>query len=298
MIAALDAEALRRLIPAWVGERVRVPPPHLAEIEASIAAELRKGRDAEVRETLLHYAQLGSEYRLYRADALARRAGRAFVDSLTTDREVSGVEHLREAMKRGPCFILSSHLSYADSQFTDAALAAMAGSELADRLVFVAGPKVYTDPFRRMAAAGLNTLQTAQSTRLSYNEAELSPREVARVAIRTVRTARELAEQGDLILLYGQGSRSRDGRLGSFLKAISRYPGKRAQIVPFALSGTEAAFPVHQIYLFDAPIRLCIGPAVELEGGDPVAAVQETWRRIAELLPEAYRPAPGTPALR
>jgi 1-acyl-sn-glycerol-3-phosphate acyltransferase len=265
---------------------------------AAVAAALELESETTIHAALRSYADLGQRFQLYPALPLAANAGRAFVAALISKWEISGGEHLRQASNRGPVFILSSHLSYADSQFTDAALVASLGSEFADRLVFVAGPKVYEDPFRRMAAAGLNTLKTAQSARLAHNEADLSPLQVARVAIATVKHARELAAGGQFPLLYGEGSRSRDGRLSSFLRGIARYPQPGALLIPFALSGTERAFPVHQPYLFDSPIRLRIGPAVEVIGKNALPALEEAWHRIAAMSPPEYQPAPDTPPLR
>lgn len=297
-ISRLAPRSLAQRVPAWLGQRVKVNAAQRKRIVAAVAAALTDEPESAIRSALESYAVLGDEFQFYPALPLAARAGRAFVAALISKWEVSGGEHLRQAAARGPVFILSSHLSYADSQFTDAALVASLGVEFADRLVFVAGPKVYEDPFRRMAAAGLNTLKTAQSARLTHNDAQLSPLQVARVAIATVKRARELAEAGKFPLLYGEGSRSRDGRLTSFLRGVARYPPAGAYLVPFALSGTERAFPMHQPYLFDTPIRLQIGPAVKVEGENALPALEEVWHRIAALSPPAYQPAAATPPLR
>ncbi len=297
-ISAMDASCLRRNIPQWLADHVAFDESRLRGLRQAVDEALAAASDADLLKTRDRYSEVGEEYRLYPAVALARRIGRVFLAEVVAEWQVEGGARLREALDRGPCLAVCNHLSYADSQFTDHLLAAGSDAELAARLVFVAGPKVYTEPLRRMAAIGLNTLQTAQSGRLAQNEEALPPRQIARIAIATLREARSLGRGGQLPLLYAEGGRSRSGRLGSFLRGVARYPEPATLLVPFALSGTQRAFPMHQRKLHAAPIRLTIGGAVEVGDRDPAQALAEVWRRIAELLPEASRPAAGTPELR
>lgn len=293
-IAGMEPSTLRKQIPEWLADHVELEPDHVARMCQRVAAELAEFDDAMVKAALLDYGEVGNEYRIYPANVVARRIARRFFAEVTLDREISGVENLVAARARGPVLLLSNHVSYVDSQFTDLLLADAdaPGRGLADAMVFVAGPKVYLHPLRRMAAMGLSTLPTAQSSRLDHNRADLSPRDIARIAIETVRRTRALAREGAMIVLYGEGGRSRTGRLEPFLRAVGRYPEPGAQLVPLALSGTGQAFPLHGRQFRAAPIRLAIGEAVE--GDDPVLALEKAWHHLAELLPSSQQPPSGT----
>jgi len=292
-VASTDVSKLRQLLPQWLSvhaEREHVP----ATIQRVQCAMERYG-DGELRTALQRYRDLAAEFRYYPADPVARAIGQEFVRDMAVDPKLTGIEHLRAALEAGPCLLLCNHLSYADSQFTDFLFATHDADDLARRLVFVAGPKVYESPTRRMAALGLNTLPTLQSTRLGRGS--LSAREVARIALGTVEQASQLMREGHAIVLYGEGTRSRTGRLCSFLRASSRYAGAATRVVPMALMGSDRSFPVHEQAMRPAHVELSIGDWVAVEAGDRQAAIEEGWRRIAALLPEGYQPEAGTPPL-
>lgn len=306
-IAAIEPSALREVLPAWIAARVDAEPGRVAGLETRIRAELARSSDEELAELIDAFVHAGEGWRYFPAVPLGRRLSRIFMDALVApstpdargldDAGVLGLDRLRAAA-RGPVLLLSNHLSYADTQVTDLLLHRHGATDLADRLVAVAGPKVYTDPFRRLAAIGLGTLKTAQSARLDHNDAGLSGREVARIAVQTVRIAHELMGAGHLVLLYGEGSRTRTGRFGSFLKAVGKYaamPG--LTVVPMALAGSDRLFGIGAERLSPARIRLAVGEPFAADDYDRQGVLEQAWHRIAALLPPAYRPAPGTPPL-
>ena len=55
--------------------------------------------------------------------------------------------------------------------------------------------------------------------------------------------------------------------------------------------------PLHQTQMFASPIELRIGEAVEVDPGDRAGAVEETWKRIAQMLPEENQPDSDTVAM-
>lgn len=296
-IASLSLAGLREDLPAWLAEHVGgADATAQSRICRELSDALHMCEEPDLLAALEHYSLVGSEYRLYMANPVARKIGRAYMRELAIDPVVEGVEHLQKAMAQGPCLLVSNHLSYADSQFTDQLLSEVDVAGIADRLVFIAGPKVYSDAFRRLAAAGLNTLQTAQSSRLTHNAAGLSPREIARIAIATVRRTRSLMDEGYLPLLYGEGSRSRSGRLGPYLRGVGRYPDGRTQIVPLALEGTREAFPMHQRQLFHCPISIRLGAPILVGSRPPLEAMEEAWHALSSLLSPERRPEAGIPA--
>jgi 1-acyl-sn-glycerol-3-phosphate acyltransferase len=241
--------------------------------------------------------RIGSEAELYTADPTARRIGRGWASNLLLNVQVDGVEALADAAARGPTTLLCNHLSYIDTTAKDALIAWSGHEELANRLAAVAGPKVYADLFRRVAAAGLNTIPAPQSTTLA-GTARLTPRDLARQALQSMRVAQDAMQAGKVVILYAEGSRSRTGRLRPFLKAVHRYldlPGLR--VVPAAITGTEAVFPVDATRLIPARVQLRLGKAIGVEGMDPRRVLEVAHEAVAALLPEAYRPEADAPSV-
>lgn len=293
-VTTTPIDQLRIRLPEWLAAYAY--PDFTDAATARTVAVLNAHSDDDILTAIAHYREVASEYHYYPADPVARAISRAFVRGMALDPHVEGIDNLRAALAAGPCLLLCNHLSYSDSQFTDLLLSECGADDLARGLVYVAGPKVYENAMRRMAATGLNTLPTAQSSRLGRDG--LSPREIARIALRTVTQAAELMSAGRSILLYAEGSRSRSGRLGSFVRAAARYARvANTRVVPVALAGTNHSFPVHDTAMKPAPVRLTIGPAIEVDPGDRQAAIASAWQHIARLLPDAYRPDPATPPL-
>lgn len=293
-VAAMEPALAREVIPVWLASYVDGGP----EIDAAFAANAREAlartTDEELRALLGSFVSVGEAYQRYPAQPAARRVSRACMPVLVRDAVVRGLDRLRE-VARGPCLLLSNHLSYVDTQVTDLLLARLAGEEFADGIYAVAGPKVYGSSFRRLAAISLNTLKTAQPSGLATNEAGLSPREVGRIALATVEEAGVLMAEGHPVLIYAEGSRTRTGRLQPFVRAVSRYAAlPDVMVVPVAIGGTDELFPLDARTMRPASVQLTFCepfPAAELGAK---AAIDEAWRRVAAALPERHQPAPET----
>lgn len=293
-IRDLEPGVARALLPTWLGAHIDGPDGLAERVEDAVAAVLSAASDDTLRLALRRVAEAGEQYRLYDADPLCRQVSRAFMPPLVEGAQVDGVDHLRAALRAGPCLLLANHLSYVDTQLSDVLLATHGARDLADRLVVVAGPKVYDEAFRRLAATSLSTLKTAQSSQLGSNAAALSPREVGRIAIETINAAGLLMGEGRPVVLYGEGSRSRSGRLGSFLRPVSKYLRDPAVVVvPMAQWGSERVFPIDGDRLHPAAVGLRFGPAIA--AGGPLERVERAWQGINALLPPGYQAAAGTP---
>ena len=295
-LASLEPELARGVLPGFLGAYVAPESGAAEAFEEAVRGAVAQTTDDELRELLSRFATAGDEYRLYPVSTAARRISRAAMVTMTTEAEVTGLEHLRRATG-GPCLILCNHLSYVDTQLTDLMLATAGAAQIADRLVTVAGPKVYEAPFRRIAAICLNTIKTAQSSHVSHNEAPLSAREVGRIALETVRQATELMIEGSPVLLYGEGSRSRTGRLNPFLRAVSKYASApHVAVLPAAIHGTDRVFPIDSHTMRPAAVGLRFCAPIPVAEVGARAAVDDAWAAIAAALPERHRPAPGTPS--
>lgn len=295
LVASLEPALIRIGLPPWVAGRLANFPEGKARAEGLLAELLQQCSDADIQQLQAAFAEAGEGFRLFPADPLARRISRIFLREMTRAHEAVGLEALEHFLHTGPSrrMIVCNHLSYTDTQVTDTVLDQLGLSSVADRLVAVAGPKVYTEPWRRMAAVALNTRKTPQSTAVA-TEITLSPRQVAKLAIEAIEDCARLMDEGKIILLYPEGTRSRTGQLGSFLRAAARYTSvSDLQILPLAQSGTERIFPIDDPDMYASPVRLAFGSAIPpLPGRND--ALEASWNALADLLPDAYKPVPGT----
>jgi len=293
-LSAIPAGTLREALPALLSAWIAAPEA-AQRSQVRVQPVLDAATDTEVSELASHLDSLGEEDRFYAAHPLARRFAREWCTALLTQWEVEGLHYLRQAQEQGPTLLLCNHLSYLDTTATDALLCWSFAQSLADRIVAIAGPKVYADPLRRFAAASLNTLPAPQSTRLD-GTASLGPRELARKALESVRLTHEALDAGYIPLLYPEGSRTRTGRMRPFLKAVSRYLRYNdLRVVPMSIVGTDRVFPVDADRLQPAPVRMAFGaPQAVPENGER-DVLEALHQQISELLPESYRPSPEEP---
>ena len=156
--------------------------------------------------------------------------------------------------------VVCNHLSYTDTQITDSLLCLEGRSPIADRLIAIAGPKVYTDAWRRLAAISLNTRKTAQSSAVATEQEALDARALATVAFETMEDCARLMDDGSIILLYPEGTRSRTGRLQPFLRAAGRYLRiEGLRVLPMAQSGTDRIYPIDDPLMHPATVSLAFG---------------------------------------
>lgn len=289
----LPVAALMAALPDFLASRLSDPAARQQAARAGRQHVVRWS-DAEQQAIVEHLATLGSEIALYEAHPLLRPFSRDWCQAILTDVQVEGAEHLDAALAKGPVVIVGNHLSYVDTQATDAALTRFGRADLADRLVTVAGPKVYSSAFRRFATGCLSTLPVPQSGAVS--DAGVSPRELARQAITSLKLARTLPERGQVLQIYPEGTRTRTGRLGSFLKGVHRYLGvPGCTVVPMAHAGTDRIFPLDSEQLHPAEYRIVYGEPIAAD--DTRQALAASWEAIAALLPEHLQPEADTPSL-
>lgn len=237
-----------------------------------------------------HLLTLGDQPQLYEAHPLCREVSRAWCQDAIPAVELRGLDQLQAALDLGPVLLVGNHLSYLDTQATDAALHRIGRADVADRIVALAGPKVYDDLFRRFAAACLSTLPVPQSTRFSHTR-RIGVRELARRTRQGVDRTHALAQAGRLPLLYAEGSRSRDGRLGPFLRAAWRYTAlEHLWLLPFAQWGTEGILPVQASLSQPGPVWLHFAEPIEVARHGPRQVLQVAHDRVAALLPPRHQP--------
>ncbi len=182
----------------------------------------------------------------------------------------------------GGVIVVANHGSHADTAALLAALPATA------RPVFAAAADYWFDePARRAAATGLAGI-------LPVRRGERGAYEALRAAAAPALAA------GRTVVIYPEGTRTTDGRVGRFRSGAVRLAGDcRVPIVPVALLGTREVLP-KEGRIRCAPLEVRIGAARApgavdaarlradmlelLDRGPATARVSPLWRRVALLV--------------
>ena len=163
---------------------------------------------------------------------------------------------------------------------------------MGNRLTALAGPKVFTSRERRFSSLCFGTVKVPQSAEVASGEAVLNGREVARAARRSIDVALGRLREGDALVLFAEGTRSRTGEMQSMLAGAARYlevPG--TWLLPAGLTGSEALFPVdvsaprpaRVVLHLGRPMRA--GALVALADGDRRLIMDAIGLAVAETLP-------------
>jgi 1-acyl-sn-glycerol-3-phosphate acyltransferase len=243
----------------------------------------------------------GSDWSYFPHDPLARRIHQVLAAPvLQYPPIVSGAEHL-DAVAGRPLVILANHLSYADANAIEVLLQIAGHGALADRLTVIAGPKVYSNLSRRFSSLCFGTIKIPQSASRSSGDAVMNARDVAKGARRSIEAARERLALGEALLIFPEGSRSRNAALQPLLAGVARYlDSPETWILPAGLTGTERLFPIGEGALNPVPLTLRFGPpiaadALRKEAGDDRQRMMDiVGRAIGNLLPREYRGVYGS----
>jgi 1-acyl-sn-glycerol-3-phosphate acyltransferase len=113
-------------------------------------------------------------------------------------------------------------------------------------------------------------------------------RQNAAAARRSMIEAARRIRGGQPVLLFPEGTRSRDGHMGPFKKGGFRLAIEAGvPIVPVALHGTRAAMPAGSLLLRSGHVRVAIGepiPTAGLAGEDRDQLLEQVREKIAAML--------------
>jgi 1-acyl-sn-glycerol-3-phosphate acyltransferase len=240
----------------------------------------------------------GGDWSYFPRDPLARRIHQVLADRiLLPDSALHGTEHLM-ALGSGPVVIAANHLSYADANLVEVMFQRAGAEQVCDRLTVIAGPKVYSSLKRRFSSLCFGTIKVPQSSGVSSEDAVMDPREVARAARRSIEIAHERLRLGDVLLVFGEGTRSRTRGMQQMLAGVTRYlEVPDTMVLPVGIVGTEALFPIDDDALHPVRVEVRVGRPIAAQdirercAGDRQAMMDQVGGAIAALLPPEYRGA-------
>ncbi len=265
-------------------------------IERRVEQELAPFGEADLDRFAARLAQTHADWGFHPHDPIARRVSRlAHTLVLQAGSELSCAESL-EIARRRPVFVVANHLSYVDANVLDALIAAAGYADVADKLTVLVGPKVYLLPVRRLASMCFGAIKIPQSQSHASGDAVMPRREVARLAVETLKSVETRHKAGDHVFIFIEGTRSRTGAMQRVLAASSRYfESEDAVIVPIGLWGTERLVPLDQDKVVPARVSARAGAAVPAAdlfargGGRRPVMADALGFLIADLLPREYR---------
>lgn len=269
---------------------------HIPEIREAVGRVVEDAGPGALEALREHLEAAGSGWGYFPKDDLARRIHHVIASHLLPEAPaLAGADHL-DVVGDDPLIIFANHLSYVDANAIEITLHRAGRQALADRLVAVAGPKVYSDLRRRFSSLCFGTIKVPQTTGRASGEAVMTPREVAVAARQSIATARACLARGKALLVFPEGARSRSGHMEPFLPGVARYlEGAEAWVVPMGLCGTDTLFPMGEASFNPVPISVHVGApqrASELlnrYAGDRGAVMESVGRAVAALLPANYR---------
>jgi 1-acyl-sn-glycerol-3-phosphate acyltransferase len=240
------------------------------------------------------FADNGWDY--YSRDPLAQR-----IHHLLAERFLDYGSELREGrhlalVDRAPVVIVANHLSYADANVVEVLLQRAGAASMANRLTALAGPKIFTSRQRRFSSLCFGTIKVPQSAEVASEDAVLNARELARAARRAIDVAEQRLREGDALILFGEGTRSRTGEMQSMLPGAARYLGVPGTwVLPAGLTGSEALFSVETSALRSARVLVELGHPLRADllcartNGNRRLMMDTLGLAVAETLPAAYR---------
>lgn len=291
-IPSAQAALLEQAV-SFLGNR---PPQEIAEFRRRVSNVLAAADHDEIRNVLERIRTTGREWGYHPPDAFARRVHYAMADVvLTPDSCLEGGDVLDTAGS-GSLVFLPNHLSYSDANLFEILLHRAGHDRIADRLSVIAGPKVYSELFRRFSSLCFGTIKTPQSSSRSTGEAVMPPREVARLARASIQAAADRRAAGDHLLVFVEGTRSRTGGMQPTLAAISRYfEDGSPRLVPVGITGSDKLVPVEDERMHPTRVVVRIGRPVDSEqlrrrcGGNRRLMMDVIGLLIARLLPHEHR---------
>ena len=295
-MAPPDADTREQLIDqavAFLGDQA---PDRVADVRERVGAVLGSASEDELAELLRRAATTGQAWGYHAPVELARQVNHVMASIVfAPGSTIENQDVLEVARSRSVTFV-PNHLSFSDANLFECLLHQQGHDDIAQRLLVLAGPKVYSDFYRRFSSLCFGTVKTPQSQSRATGEAVMPRRQVAELARQTIDAVRERRAQGDHLLFFVEGTRSRDARLQRTLAAASRYlDDADTLIVPVGIAGSDRLVPIgeERAHASKVTARLgspvAAGELVERCGGKRRLVMDVVGLLIAAQLPTEYR---------
>jgi 1-acyl-sn-glycerol-3-phosphate acyltransferase len=198
-------------------------------------------------------------------EACARAWSRAWLWASGSSLEIVGSEHVDRSRSH---VVVANHLSVLDIMVCFLAVPLP--------IRFLAKKELFSIPILAPAMRSIGIVEVDREARSAVHE-------------KVNRQAKELVASGRSLIIYPEGTRSRDGSLRAFKKgAFTMAIAGGIPVLPVTISGTYEAWPPGKIWVYGGPLRAEIHPPIETKemGRDDTTRLTDQARSaIASGLP-------------
>jgi 1-acyl-sn-glycerol-3-phosphate acyltransferase len=197
-------------------------------------------------------------------EALARVWSRIWLWASGTSLEIEGREHVDRGRSH---VVVANHLSVLDIMVCFLAVPLP--------IRFLAKKELFSIPILAPAMRAIGIVEVDREARSAIHE-------------KVNRQARELVASGRSLIIYPEGTRSRDGSLRAFKKgAFTMALAGAIPLLPVTIVGTYQAWPAGKLWVYGGEVKAVIHPPIETEGlgkGEATRLANQARETIASAL--------------